>query len=312
VDEFALIAAIRERLGPPGPRVALGIGDDAAILRPSRRGVVLSTDVAVEGVHFRRDWLSLEDIGFRSYTGALSDLAAMGASPTSGLLSLILPPDLGAARTLAIVDGVAAAGRRYRAPVIGGNVSGGRELSLTFAVVGEVGPRPLSRSGARVGDGVFVTGTVGAAALGWRLLDAGLGEAPEERVFVERWRRPRARFDLASRLGGVATAAIDISDGLLADLGHLAAASGVGATVHVEALPTEPGFADVAPRVRGDAAELALTGGEDYELLFTAPSGRVPRGLATRIGTVHQDLGVGAFEGGAPRAVTHFGHRHVV
>ncbi|MGF1469852.1 MAG: thiamine-phosphate kinase [Sandaracinaceae bacterium] len=286
MDEFALIARIRRRLGEPQGPITLGIGDDGAILDAGRGPLVLSVDVGVEGVHFVRAWLSFADIGFRTYAGALSDLAAMGATPTVGLLSLILPRDLGPEGTLAIVDGVAEAGRAFAAPVVGGNVSGGAELSLTLSVVGELGRASLRREGARVGDGIFVTGTVGSAALGWRLLEAGAEDDPRAGPFIARWRRPRPRFDRVAALVDVATAAIDISDGLAGDLGHVCRASGVGAEVEEAALPLHPDLVALAAAHGHDGVALALGGGEDYELLFTAPVAAVDPSTGTRIGTV--------------------------
>jgi thiamine-monophosphate kinase len=311
VDEFALIERIHRRLARDDARVRIGIGDDAAVLAPMARGSVLSVDVGVEGVHFDRRWLTYEDVGWRGYVAALSDLAAMGAAPVAGLLSMVLPADLDEAAVLAVIDGVAAAADRYGAPVVGGNLSAGRQLALHSTVVGEAPEAPLRRRGARVGDGVFVTGTVGAAALGWKLLSRGRGEAPEARPFVARWRRPRARFDLVDRVSAVATACIDVSDGVLQDLGHVCAQSAVGADVEAARLPTEPGQRALAAQIDEDPDELALSGGEDFELLFTAPLDAVPADLAVRIGVITEGEAVRALDAdGAERRVRRPGHRH--
>jgi thiamine-monophosphate kinase len=306
LDEFDLIARIKARLSRADPRVRVGIGDDAAILAPIARGIATSVDTAVDGVHFDRRWLTFEDIGWRSYAAALSDLAAMNARPISGLLSLVLPPDLEDVSVLSIADGVAEAGDAFGAPVIGGNISSGRELSITSVVLGEEGERTTLRSGARVGDGVFVTGLVGAAALGQKLLAK---HAPID-VFAARWRRPRPRFDLARAVASVATSAIDVSDGLAQDLGHICEASAVGALVEIDLLPVDPAAAEAARSIGEDASMLALGGGEDYELLFTA-SEAPPPDVATRIGSIVRGRGVRVLDrNGEEVAIALAGHRH--
>ncbi len=312
MDEFALIAAIRARLtrrAPPG--VTLGIGDDAAVLAPMAGGAVLSVDVAVEGVHFDRRWLRTEDVGWRSYTAALSDSAAMGASPKAGLLSLILPADVPDDDVLAIVEGVAEAAEACGAPVVGGNVSSGAQLSITSTVVGEAGANVLTRSGARPGHAVYVTGTVGTAALGLALLATGRSELEGATPFVDRWRRPRARFDAADALRRVARSAVDVSDGLVADLVHICEASGVGATIEVARLPLAPKHETLAAAIGRDGADLALAGGEDYELLFTAPPGTVSPDMATAVGSIEEGDRVRVLEpSGAERSLATSGHRH--
>lgn len=310
MDEQALIAAIRACLGRDDPRVAIGIGDDAAILAPMSRGVVLSVDVVVEGVHFDRRWLADEDVGWRGYVAALSDLAAMGASPRAGLLSLVLPSALEDEAVLAIVRGAGQAADAYGAPVVGGNLSRGAELSMSTTVIGEAPPSPLTRSGAREGEGLFVTGTVGAAALGLAALAAGQGSRADAGPFVARWRRPSARFDVVSRLLGLATSAADVSDGLVADAGHLAEASGAGAVIEQARLPLAPGHQALAASLGEDGELLALSGGEDYELVFTAPAdAELP--FATRVGTIVRGEGVRVVDRhGAERALRRTGHRH--
>lgn len=318
MDEFALIERIRRRLARDDARVQIGIGDDAAVLAPMARGTVLSVDVVVEGVHFERRWLGWEEIGGRGYVAALSDLAAMGAEPVAGLLSMVIPTNVDEEAVLSMIEGVAQAADYYGAPVVGGNLSVGRQLAIHSTVVGEAPARPMRRRGARVGDGVFVTGTVGAAALGWRLLAAGRDEATEEtHAFLQRWRRPRARFDVAEQIRRVASSCIDLSDGVLQDLGHLCEQSGVGADVEIGRLPLERGHHTVATAAGEDPLELALSGGEDFELLFTA-SPREAQGLgkiATRIGTIveatTQRGRVRALdEQGQERPTARTGHRH--
>ena len=307
MDEFELIGRIRERLTREDARIELGIGDDAAVLRPMAHGSVWTVDVVVEGVHFDRRWLAWEDVGWRGYVAALSDLAAMGAAPVAGLLSLVIPNTVTEAEVLALIDGVAAASDAYGAPVIGGNVSAGAQLALHSSVVGERPAVLMTRGGARVGDAVFVTGTVGAAALGWTSLSKGRDEAP----FADRWRRPRARFDVMDQVAKVATACIDVSDGVLGDLGHVCEASGVGADVEIARLPLELGHRALAAAIGADPDALALAGGEDFELLFTAPRDEVPPALATHIGVVTPGDRPRAIDAtGSIHAISSTGHRH--
>ncbi len=279
--ELERIVEIRRRLEHASGELRLGIGDDAAVLLPSPRGQALSVDAQVEGVHFRRNLLSLTDIGYRALAAALSDLAAMGARPRAALLALVLPPELADAELYAIIDGVAEAQREHACAVAGGNLARGRELSITTTVVGDAPEPPLSRAGARPGDALRVTGTLGGAALGLALLQAGRGEiAPRS---VQRWRRPAPRIADGMALCGVASAAIDVSDGLLRDLQHVAEASGVGFELELARLPLDPELSAGARALGLDATALALSGGEDYELLFTAADDAT-RSPGTRIG----------------------------
>lgn len=311
MDEFALISKIRARLERDDPRISLGIGDDAAILAPMTRGAVLSVDVAVEGVHFDRRWLSLEDAGFRGYVAALSDLAAMGSTPTAGLLSMIVPEGLEDNEVLHMIDGARQAADAHGAPIVGGNLSSGAQLSMSTTVIGEAAEHPLTRGGASAGEAVYVTGTLGAAALGMALLARGEAERDGAEVFVARWRRPRPRFDRVAPLLAVASSAIDVSDGLLSDLEHICRASGVAARIESARLPLEAGHDALASALGLDGDELALAGGEDYELLFTAEAGAVDPSVATRIGVLESGEGV-QVQGrdGKARSLARRGYRH--
>lgn len=254
--------AIRAMLREWGPR-ASGIGDDAAVLDvPAGERLVVSTDATVEGVHFRREWLSSEEIGARAATAALSDLAAMAARPLGMLLALGVPdgwrPEL---RELA--RGVGASAAQARCPVVGGNVTRARELSLTITVLGTV-ERPLRRRGARPGEEVYVTGRLGGPAAALRALESGRVPDPEH---MARFAGPRARIAEARWLAGCgATAGIDISDGLGADLAHLARASGVSVDLHLTHVPC----------VDGVPPEDAVASGEEYELIVTFPADAAP------------------------------------
>jgi len=329
--EFDLIARIRDRCAHRRGDVALGIGDDAALLDvPAGQQLVACTDTLVAGVHFPVA-TAPEDIGWKALAVNLSDLAAMGAEPVWALLALTLP-DADARFVERFADGFAALAGKHAVALIGGDTTQG-PLSITVTALGFV-PRgaALTRGGAHAGDAVFVTGALGDAAgalhelqdsgLGLRRQDAGAntgkadgpeGEPQERRVsrdskprleasrkrLLQRMRRPRPRVAAGLALHGVASACIDVSDGLLADLRHVCTASGVGAEVDADALPfsaeLRAEFDDAACR------DFALTGGDDYELCFTVPPGcedRVAAALAaagcdaTRIGRVVAGSGV--------------------
>jgi thiamine-monophosphate kinase len=252
--EFAAIArlAARLRAAPPGE---LWIGDDAAVLSPLPGPVLVATDAVVAGVHADLSLVSLADLGWKAVVANISDLAAMGGRPVAAVVAVAGP---GETDLEELYDGISAAAERWRCPVVGGDLSAASELVVTVTVVGDGSgtPPPVRRSGARPGDAVLVTGPLGASAAGLRALRSGERHGRA----VDAHRRPQARLveGGAARAAG-ATAMIDVSDGLAADLGHVVTASGVGLRLH-----------DV-PVVDGATLEEAVAGGEDYELVFTAP-----------------------------------------
>jgi len=245
--------AIREMLRRWGPRAG-GIGDDAALLDvPPGQQLAVSTDSSVEGVHFRRGWLTAHEIGYRAAVAAISDLAAMAATPV-GLVSAISLPNDWQGALHELTDGIGEAAERYETLIVGGNITRGAQLSLTITVLGAVA-RALPRSGVRAGDRLYVTGELGASAAALRRLLAGETPDPAHR---ERFVRPVPRLGAARWLAAHgATAAIDVSDGLLAELAHLAAASGVRIALDDEAVPV----------AAGATPDDALRGGEEYELV---------------------------------------------
>lgn len=293
--ELELLSGIRRRAGGPGSRaVTLGIGDDCALLRP-RPGedLAVTTDLSVAGRHFRLDWHPAESVGHRTLARGLSDLASMGARPLAAFLSLGLPRELtraakrGAGSWLdRFLDGFFALANANQTALAGGDLAESPIAAADIVLIGAV-PRgqALLRSGARAGEILYVTGTLGGAAAGFQRL-SGLAEAAEAKRRPWPLRIPKSlALELAPHLypqprlaqgqrlmrRSVATAAIDISDGLSTDLGHLCEESGVAAEVRAEALPVHAGA----------TLEEALHGGEDYELLFTAEaSARVPRSIA--------------------------------
>lgn len=264
MTEHSLLAGLPSVLGPRGDGVRVGIGDDAACLDGD---LVWTVDTLVDRVHALRAHSTLEDMAFRATMTSASDLAAMGASPLHALAAVTVTDE---AEFGAVRRGQEQALAMIGAPIVGGNLARGRELSITTTWLGRAA-RPLLRSGARVGDGVFLAGPVGLAAAGLAGLLAGRG-VPE--VCVTAHRRPTARIAdglLAAKLG--ATSAIDVSDGLAADATHVARASHVRLRLDGAAILSTGGDAlSAAARALGvDALRLALTGGDDYALLLTGP-----------------------------------------
>lgn len=259
VTEFSLIERFTRQFHPP--RAPRGPGDDCAVLGR----LVVTTDALVEDVHFTRATFSFEDIGHKALAVNLSDVAAMGARPTWFTVALGLPPDLTTRDVEAMAKGMARLARAHRVELVGGNVTRARELSVTLTAAGELTLAPLLRSGAKVGDGLYVSGPLGDAAGGLRLDVPSLRRA-------QRRPAPHVAFgQLASRF---ASACIDISDGLAQDLQHVCDASGVGAELSRDALPISRALMQHAPH---EALQWALTGGEDYVLLLCVPATRRAR-----------------------------------
>jgi thiamine-monophosphate kinase len=285
IGEHALISRITARLATPS-WVVVGPGDDAAVIRPERGALeVLTTDAQVEGVHFDRRFVPPDAIGHRALAVNISDLAAMGAAPRAALLSLVLPDELEVAVVDALVDGFTALAGRHRIAVIGGNITRSPRLGAGHAqgplmidvtAIGSVRPRRiLTRAGARPGDEVFVTGTIGGAAVGLHSLRTraelnhpnGPSDPNEQRYLRP---EPRVRAGLLLGRNRAASACIDLSDGLADGLRQISAASGVGIVVEEAAIPLAPGVAEFHRGLGTDALCAALAGGDDYELLFTA------------------------------------------
>ncbi|HEX6631369.1 MAG TPA: thiamine-phosphate kinase [Gemmatimonadaceae bacterium] len=294
--EFDVVRGFLRRWGA----AAAGIGGDCAELAvPAGQRLVVSTDTSVEEVHFRRAWLSPREVGYRAAAAALSDLAAAAAQPLGLLLALTLP-DAWRADADTIADGVAEAAALAGAPIVGGDLSRGGELSLTVTVLGSAA-RPLSRAGARPGDALYVTGALGGPGAAVRAWLAG-GEPhaahrarfahPVPRLAEARWLREHG-----------ATAAVDLSDGLAADAAHVAAASDVGLWLDVDAVP----------RVAGVSMEDALAGGEEYELLVAAPPVLDAAAFARTFGVALTRVGAVRAEGApgvAARVDLPHGHDH--
>ena len=330
LTEAELIARIRSRL-PPAPHwVAVGIGDDAAVVEPARnRQEVLTVDALVEGIHFDRAFTPPAAIGHRALAVNLSDLAAMGAEPRLALVSLALPAALPCTDFDAMIDGLTALAARHRVQVVGGNLTRSPgPLVVDVTVSGAVKRRQaLRRAGARAGDAVYVTGSLGAAAAGLQMLRAngattkaterhGPAASISERC-VRRYLypEPRVRSGMLLSRNRAASACMDLSDGLADAVTQVAAASGVGIRVDEEALPIDPDVRAWFTARGEDPIVAALTGGDDYELLFTGHPKRARRlqsigATITKIGVCTAEPAVtiryNSDEKPMPRGYSHF------
>jgi len=278
MGEFELLERIRRRLPPPGPEVRIGNGDDAAITVPPG-ATATSVDALLDGVHFRREWSNPAGIGRKALAVALSDLAAMGVRAGEAYVVLGVPSDLGEDACLELLDGMAALAAETGTTLAGGDVTRAPVLTLAVTVVGHAAQLDafVTRAGARPGDALVLTGELGGAAAGLLLLEAAASGSP-----IARQLEPRPRLVEGRALAEAgATAMIDLSDGLGGDASHLAAASGIGLRIETAALPLEEGVAEVAAARGRDPLELAVNGGEDYELLAALPADRVEQAAAT-------------------------------
>jgi len=312
-DEFAKIEWLKTRFDLDGDstKVLVGIGDDAAVIDFGNRPTIITVDTQVEDVHFRRDLISSRDLGFRAMVAAASDVWAMAAMPSAAVVALTLPPDFPDEEFRELIEGLAEAARITGARVVGGNFSQGASLSVTTTVFGLPIAEPVTRHGAQAGDSVYVTGTLGSAALGLAILQAGAPGLEHAASFVDRWKRPPTNGHVAKGLADFATAAVDVSDGCLQDLHHVCAASGVGATLRADAIPASPGYQSICEALELDPVVLALTGGEDYELIFTAPESSEASALGTKIGEIIDGSGVEVVdEAGRVIDIERTGFRH--
>ncbi len=270
LGEFGLIERIRRML-PAGHGVRIGIGDDAAWVNHPSGSSLITADLLIEGVHFDLQWISLVDLGFKSLAVNLSDIAAMGGVPAYAMLSLGIPANFDSKKIAAFYRGIRALAQPNRVAVIGGDISVAKSLIISVCVIGHAPHRPIRRAGAGVGDDIYVTGTLGDSALGLKLLQRGKGHGKKQPAakLLARHRRPTPRLAAGALMAkkNLATAMIDVSDGLLQDLGHICQASGIGAVILHEQLPLSPAYRSLCGQ---DGTRHALSGGEDYELLFCA------------------------------------------
>jgi thiamine-monophosphate kinase len=293
--EFDRVRAIFARLGTSG----YGLGDDCALLRADKATIALSIDISVEGVHFRREWLELPQIGYRAAVAALSDLAAEGARAAGLLVSVGVPAQSAPSEAAEIMAGVGAAASEAGAKVLGGDLTKAPQIVVDVCAIGTA-PRPVRRAGAMAGDGLWVTGQLGGVALALQQYLNGGRPSPE---LAFRFAHPEPRLAAGQWLASQgARAMIDLSDGLSSDAAHIAAASGVAVEIALERIPCWDGASSL----------LAAASGEEYELLVALPpvfgetQARAFAGLVnlslTRIGTCSAGAGVHFTERGAPVA----------
>ncbi len=281
MGEFELLAKLRERLPKDGPQVKLGSGDDAAVTVPGG-ATATSVDAIIEGVHFRRGESDLRTVGRKALATALSDLAAMGAEAGEAYVVLGAPADLSEQDHLALLDGLLELGAETGTTLAGGDVTRAPALTLAVTVVGHAATAEgfVTRAGAEPGDLLVLTGEIGGAAAGRLLLEHADLEAAVPEATAARLRdrqldpAPRLRSGLALAAAG-AGAMIDLSDGLAGDAGHIARAGGVALQIDAGTLPLAKGVAEVAAAAGRDPLELAVAGGEDYELLAALPADRL-------------------------------------
>ena len=281
--EFDLIGAIRERMGvtlasaATRSSVRIGIGDDAAVTVPAAT-TATTIDAVVEGVHFRGSWCPPRAVGRKALGAALSDLAAMGAAPGEAYVWVGAPPELGEEGCLELCDGIAELAQEARVAVLGGDLTASSVLAVCVTAVGHAASEAelVGRDGAEAGFALCVTGSLGGAAAGLMLLEhpelrAPVGELEREAT-IRRQLEPAPRLAAGRALAAAGAAAmIDISDGLGADAGHLAAAAGLGVEIELESVPVGVGVREVAAAAGRDHRELLAGGGEDYELLCAVP-----------------------------------------
>ena len=280
--EFDLITRLTSELRR-SPRTILGPGDDCAILRRPPGAQLFTIDSMVEGVHFDLGWGTPELLGARALEVNLSDIAAMGGEPWVCVVNLGVRDGLDTSFFQRLYRGLSRAAREAGVDLAGGNITSAKQLTITIALLGDAPVHPLRRDAARPGDDIFVTGTLGDAALGWRILAGKLEvrEGGARKHLIDRALAPSARVAAGRALAKLLpAAAIDISDGLLQDLGHILERSEVGAEIDPRSLPLSSAYREV---MGGDLSH-ALTGGEDYELLFCARAGSSARELTRRLG----------------------------
>jgi thiamine-monophosphate kinase len=278
--EEGLLDYFRRRLPPSSPRVAIGPGDDAAVVTiPPGKKLLATTDLMVEGIHFTRSGTSPSDLGYKIVAVNVSDLAATGGRPLFALLSLALPPSLEFDFTARLLRGLIRASRKFGMEVVGGDTtSSAGGIFVGLAVLGVPSGHPLTRAGAAAGDRLYVSGHLGASALGLDALRRGRRRSghPAFKRVIRKHLRPSPPLFLGTALAAksLATSCVDISDGLSTDLAHLCRESRVGAEVFAADLPIRPSTRKAAEYLRCDVLEAALHGGEEYELLFTVRPSR--------------------------------------
>jgi thiamine-monophosphate kinase len=273
IGEFGLINRIRKWTSTSDPALLKGIGDDVAVIETGKKVWLVTTDLLIEDIHFERTWIDPFHLGRKALSVNLSDIAAMGGTPKYFLISLGLPENLSLYFLSSFYRGLKDGAKRFGVDLIGGDTSLSREIIINICLLGE-GKKGslLFRSGARVGDDLFVSGTLGDAALGLKLLQKN-GRHAKPTGLIQKHLSPSPRIQLGQILAQNhwASAMIDVSDGLLIDAHHLLEESGVGARIWEDRIPLSKPYQKWIPSFSKSRYQLALSGGEDYELLLTAP-----------------------------------------
>lgn len=283
-SESELIAALTAVFKSSDLSVLIGIGDDGAVIAPSSSKSVLAADMAVEGVHFNRKWSTLREIGAKITAANLADIYAMGGEPKYLLVSAGLTFDFGISEITELATGIADEAALVGASVVGGDISRAEQLVISISAFGEV-ENPITRSGAKPGDSVIISGLPGKSAAGLIQLQSGITESP----FVSAHKKPVVNYQLAKKFQGV-NAMCDVSDGLLSELNHIASASGVGIELDSKLISEIPGFKELEAATKEDNWEVVLSGGEDHVFVATTSSD-LPEG-AHVIGKVVSGTGV--------------------
>ena len=273
--EFGFIDFIRSHF--PDHDGTIGIGDDCAVMPTGEGELLFSTDLLMEGVHFLRNESSPEDVGWKAAAVNLSDIAAMGGTPVATFLSIALPKDAQGEWAERFIEGYTDISRQYDVPLLGGDTTSSlRDIAVNVGVLGRCpSGRRLMRNGAKVGETIYVTGPLGDSAGGLQAILKGIERTEDVTRLICRHKRPIPRIEAGRILmeSGKAGAMMDISDGIGSDLRHIMKASGVGAVIDLERLPLSPELVSVCKEQGWDIYEMATSGGEDFELMFTAPAG---------------------------------------
>jgi thiamine-monophosphate kinase len=274
IGEFGLINRIRKWMTASDPALIQGIGDDVAVIEGGTKALLITTDILMEGIHFDKSWIDPFQLGKRALAVNLSDIASMGGAPKYFLISIGLPKNLPLSFVSSFYRGLKKEANQFRVELIGGDTSLAQKITINICLLGE-GKKSdlLFRKGAKVGDDLFVSGTLGDAALGLKILQ-GKGKTKGTEGLIQKHLSPRPRVELGQAIAKhhLATAMIDVSDGLLIDTSHLLEESGVGARIWEDQIPLSSLYQKWIHSFSRDPFQFALSGGEDYELLFTAPS----------------------------------------
>jgi thiamine-monophosphate kinase len=283
-SESELIAALSTVFTLSDPNILVGIGDDGAVIKASPQNSVLATDMAVEGVHFKREWSSLHEIGAKITAANLADIYAMGGDPKYLLVSAGLTSDFGIAEIKALANGIKSEADLVGAAIVGGDISRAEKLVISISVFGVV-TSPITRSGAKAGDSVIISGLPGKSAAGLFQLQSGVTDS----TFISAHKKPVLNYELAKKFRNV-NAMCDVSDGLLSELNHISSASNVGIELDSKLISAIPGFKELGEATELEIWDLVLAGGEDHVFVATTSSD-VPEG-AFVIGKVVTGSGV--------------------